>query len=71
MRCRRRTEKINWADRVKNKILHSVNMEENILHTIKENANRIGHISLKKGLLRHFNEGKIDDRIKVVATGRS
>jgi hypothetical protein len=34
--CWRRTEKISWADRVRNEeVLHIVKEERNILHTIK------------------------------------
>jgi hypothetical protein len=36
MWCWRRMEKISWTDRVRNeKVLHRVNEEWNILHTIK------------------------------------
>jgi hypothetical protein len=36
----RRTEKISWTDHVKNKVLHRVKKERNILHTMKRrNAN--------------------------------
>jgi hypothetical protein len=69
MRCLRKTEKIIWVDHVKNKILHRVNMGRNVLHKIKENANRIGHILRKNSLLRHFNEVKIEVRVKVVRRG--
>ena len=46
MLCWRRMDKIIWTDRVRNmEVLHRVNEERNIIHTIKRRkANWIGHI---------------------------
>jgi uncharacterized FAD-dependent dehydrogenase len=69
MRCRRRMEKISWADRVRTEeVLHRVK-ERNILHTvIRRKANWIGHFLRRNCLLEHVIEGKIGVRIEV--TGR-
>jgi hypothetical protein len=41
-------------------ILHRINEERNIIHTIKRRkANWIGHILRRNCLLKHFIEGKI------------
>jgi hypothetical protein len=62
MWCWRRTEKIIWADIVRNKeVLHRVKEERNILHTIKRRkANWIGHILRRNRLLKHIIEGMIE-----------
>jgi hypothetical protein len=60
-------EKISWTDRVrKEKVLHRVKEERNILHTIKRrNANWIGHIFRTNCLPKRIIEGKIGGRIEV------
>ena len=51
--------KNSWNDRAKNKVLQSVKENGNILHTIKQRkTNRIGHILLRKCLLKHVTEEK-------------
>jgi hypothetical protein len=54
MWCWRRME-ISWTDRVRNEeVLHRVNEERNIVHTIKRRkANWIGHILRRNCLLKH------------------
>jgi hypothetical protein len=54
-------EKISWTDRVNNQaVLHTVNEERKILHTIKRRkANWIGHILRRNCLLSHIIKGKI------------
>jgi hypothetical protein len=66
----RRMEKISWADRVRNEeVLHGVEEERNILHTVKRRkANWIGHILRRNCLLMHVIEGKLEGSIEV--TGR-
>ena len=58
-------EKISWTDHVRNEeVLHRVNEERNILHTVKSRkANWIGHILFRNCLLKHVIEGKIEGRI--------
>jgi len=72
MWCWRRTEKIRWTDRVKERkkeILHRVKEERNTARKIKRRkANWIGHIWLRNCILKHFIEGKIEGRIE--GTGR-
>ena len=69
MWCWRRIEKIVWTDCVRNKVLHRVKEERNILHTVKSRkANWIGHILRGNCLLKHVIEGKIEGRVEV--TGR-
>jgi hypothetical protein len=55
-------EKIIWTDRVrKEKVLHRVKEERNILHTIKiRKANHIDHILRRNCLLKYVIEGKIE-----------
>jgi hypothetical protein len=55
MLCWRRMEKISWTDHVRNKeVLHRVNEERNIVHTIKRRkSNWIGHILRRNCLLKH------------------
>jgi hypothetical protein len=60
MWCSRRMEKINWTDRVRYEVLHRVNEERNILHTIKRRkVNWIGHVLHTNCLLKHIIDGKI------------
>jgi hypothetical protein len=68
--CWRRMEKISWTDRVRNEdVLHRVQEERNILHTIKRRkTNWIGHILRRNCLLKHVIEGKLEGRIEM--TGR-
>jgi len=48
-------------------LLHRVNQERNILHTIKRRmANWIGHILLKKCPLKHVVESKIEGNLEVM-----
>jgi hypothetical protein len=62
-------EKIIWTDRVRNKVLHGVKEERNILHTIKRRkANWTGHILRRNCLLKHVIEGKLEGRTEM--TGR-
>jgi hypothetical protein len=64
--CWRWMEKIIWADRVRNEILHIDKDERNILDTTKrKKANRIGHILCRNCLLEHVTEGKIGVMVKV------
>jgi hypothetical protein len=59
MWCRKGSMKTSWNDRAKNKVLQSVKENENILHTIKQRkANWIGHIWLRKCLLKHVTDEK-------------
>jgi hypothetical protein len=62
-------EKISLTDRVRNEVLHRVDRERNIVHTIKRRkANWIGHILRRNCLLKHVIEGKLERRIEL--TGR-
>jgi hypothetical protein len=67
MWCWRRMEKISWTDHVRNeKVLLRVKEQRNILHEIsKRKANWIGHILLRKCLLRQVIEGMIKGGIEV------
>jgi len=62
------TEKLSWADRVKNEeMLQRVKEKRNILQTIKgRKANRIGHVLCRKCLLKHVIGGKMEGRIEVM-----
>jgi hypothetical protein len=55
---------ISWTDRGRNEeVLHRVQEERNILHTVKRRkANWIGHILRKNCLLKHVIEGQIEGR---------
>ena len=55
MWCCRRMEKISWTDRVRNEeVLHRVQEERNIIHTVgRRKANCIGHILYSNCLLNH------------------
>jgi hypothetical protein len=63
-------EKVSWTDRVGNEgVLHSVKVERNNMHTIKNRKGYcIGHILRRNCSLKHVIEGAIDGRIEV--TGR-
>jgi hypothetical protein len=51
---------------VRNEVLHRVQEERNILHTIKgRKANWIGHILRRNCLLKHVIEGKLEGRIEM------
>jgi hypothetical protein len=46
-------KKIDWTDRVKNKVLHRAKEERNMLRVIKRRKdNYIGHILLRNCLLK-------------------
>jgi len=69
MLCWRRMEKIIWADRVRNEVLHRVKEKINIvLITNRKKTEWFCHILRRNCLLRHIIEGKVDGRIEV--TGR-
>jgi len=55
-------EKISWTDRVSNEeVLHTVNEERNVVHTIKRRkATRIGYILRRNCLLKYFGEGRME-----------
>ena len=57
-------EKIRCTDRVKNEeVIHRVKEERNILHKIKRRkANWIGYTLRSNCLLKHFIEGKSEER---------
>jgi len=58
---------IIWTDRVRNKeVSQSVNMDRNILQTIKlRKANWISYILRKNCLMKHVSKGKIEERTEV------
>ena len=58
----KRTEKVSWTDRVRNKeVLQRVKEQRNILHTgNRRMGNWIGHISRRNCLLKHVIEGKTE-----------
>jgi hypothetical protein len=60
-------ENITWTDYVTNEeVLHRVEEERNIVHTIKRReANWIGHILRRNCLLKHVIEGKLEGRVEV------
>jgi len=70
MLCWKRTEKISWADHVRNEeVLLRVKKQRNILHEIrKRKANWIGHILRRNCLLHRVIEGKMQGGREV--TGR-
>jgi hypothetical protein len=69
MWCRRRKEKISWADCVRNEVLHKVREEGNILHEMERGkANWIDHILRRNWLLNRVIERRMEGRIEV--TGR-
>jgi hypothetical protein len=55
-------KKISWTDRVRNEeVLHTVEVERDILHTInRKKANWIGHILRRNCLTKHVIEGKTE-----------
>jgi hypothetical protein len=61
---------ISWTNRVRNEeVLHRVNEDRNIVHTIKRRkANWIGHILRRNCLVTHVIEGRTEGRIEM--TGR-
>jgi hypothetical protein len=71
MWCWRRLEKIVWSDRARNEeVLHSVNEDKNILHTInRRKANWIGHILSRNCLRIHVIEEKMERRTEVTGRG--
>jgi len=56
MWCCKMMEKISWTDRVRNvEVLHTVNEERDILHTLKRGkANWIGHILRRNCVLNQL-----------------
>jgi hypothetical protein len=51
---------------VKKEVLHRVQEDRNVVHTIqRRKANRIGHILHRNCLIKHVIEGKIKGRIEV------
>jgi hypothetical protein len=53
-------KQINWTIHVKNKVLHILKDERNILHIVKRRkANWIFHILHRNCLLKHITEGKV------------
>jgi hypothetical protein len=63
-------EKISHADRVRHEeVLYKVKEKRHTyLHTVKRRkANWIGHILHRNCLLKHVIEGKIEERIGVMA----
>jgi hypothetical protein len=63
---------IIWAHRVRNEeVLHRVQEERNILHTIKRRKTKwIGHILCRNRLLKHVIEGKFQGRIEMMGRPR-
>jgi len=62
----KRMEKISWADRVRNEVLHRVEVEENTLNNIRrKKANRIGHALRRNCLIKETDERKIEGRVEV------
>jgi hypothetical protein len=60
--CWRRLEKSSWTDRIRNEVLRSVNVDRNMLNTLKTwKANWIGYIMRRNCLLKHVIEGKIEE----------
>jgi hypothetical protein len=58
--------KSSWTGRVRNEVLHRVEEERNILHTVKRRkANWNGHIFCRNCLLKHIIEGKTEGGIEV------
>jgi hypothetical protein len=58
---------ISWTDRVRTaEVLHGVNEDGDVLHTvIRRKANWFGHILRGNCLLKRLIEGKIGGRIEV------
>ena len=60
MWCWRRIKNISWTYRVRNKVLHRVKEERNILLTMKrKKASWGGHILRRNCLLKYGTEGRI------------
>jgi hypothetical protein len=54
-------EAVSWADRVKNEALHRIKGERNIVRILKlRKANWISHTLLRKCLLKHLLEVKME-----------
>jgi hypothetical protein len=54
-------EKICWTDRVRNEVLHRVNEERNIIHTIKRReASLIAQVYSGNCLLKHIIEENME-----------
>jgi hypothetical protein len=70
MWCWGRMGKISWTDRVRNgEVLHRVEEERNILHTVnRRKANWIGYILRRNCLLKQVINGKIEGRIEVTGS---
>jgi hypothetical protein len=60
-------EKISWTDRsCEKEVLHRVQEERNILHTVKRRkTNWIGHFLRRNCLLKHCIKGKIEGVIEM------
>jgi hypothetical protein len=57
---------ISWTDHVRKEVLKRVEVGRNILHTMKRReAPRIGHFLRRNCLLKHVEEGNIQERIKM------
>jgi hypothetical protein len=56
-------QKIGWSDLVKNRVLHTVKEERNIL-LIMRLKNLIGHMLCRNGLLKHVIEGKMEGKTR-------
>jgi hypothetical protein len=56
MCCWRRMEKISWTMHVRNEeLLHSIEDEQNTLHTVKQNkADWIGHMLHRNCIVKHL-----------------
>jgi hypothetical protein len=59
-------EKMSCTDSVRNEVLKRTEEERNMLQTMqRRKANWIGHILHMNCLLKHVNEGKIQERSDV------
>jgi hypothetical protein len=59
-------KKFNWTDRERNKVLHRVKMERNMIQTIKrKKTNWICHILCINCLLKYVIEGTLEGKIEV------
>jgi hypothetical protein len=67
MQCWKRMEMISWTDHVRNEdILHTLNEERNILHTIKRKKdNWIDHVLCRNCILKHATEGHLQGTIEM------
>ena len=68
MRCRRRMEKTNWIDRMKNEeVINRILDDRNNKPAInRRNANWIGHMLCRNCLLKHVTEEKIERWMQVM-----